>query len=83
MRKTAIAVPAGLLAELDAAARERNESRNRLINRILEAAMQARSDAEVTRRLNALFHDTDLADDQARTAEQLDAVGTTWDDERW
>lgn len=83
LQKTAIAVPAALLAEIDEAARERHESRNRLINRILGAAMRARSDAEVTRRLDELFADPNVADEQRRSARALDDAGTAWDDERW
>ncbi len=83
LRKTAIAVPASLLAEIDEAARERHESRNRLINRILGAAMQARSDADVTRRLNDLFSDSAVAEEQLKTARDLDTAGTAFDDERW
>jgi hypothetical protein len=83
LQKTAIAVPAALLAEIDEAARERSESRNRLINRILGAAMRARSDADVTRRLDELFADPSVADEQRRSARSLDDAGTAWDDESW
>ena len=83
LRKTAIAVPADLLAEIDRAAREQRESRNRFVTRVLQAAVRARRDADVTRRLNELFADPDVHQEQIRTAAELDAAGTDWSDERW
>ena len=83
LRKTAIAVPAELLAEIDRAAREQRESRNRFVTRVLQAAVRARRDADVTRRLNELFADPDLPQEQIRTAAEQDAAGTDWSDERW
>ena len=83
LRKTAIAIPNDLLAAVDRAAESRGESRNRFVTRVLQEAVHARRDAEVTKRLNELFADPDLAREQARTARQLDAAGTDWSDERW
>jgi hypothetical protein len=82
-RKTAIAVPPDLLDAVDAAARARGESRSRFINRVLRAAVRARSDAEITRRIDALFADDAVATDQLRGAADLDAAGSDWEDERW
>ena len=82
-RKTAIALPADLLAEVDRAARAEHQSRNRFGTRVLEAAVRARRDADVTRRLNELLADPDLSREQLRTAAELDAAGTDWSDERW
>jgi hypothetical protein len=39
--------------------------------------------AEVTKRLNELFSDGELAQEQAHTASEWDEVGTDWSDERW
>jgi hypothetical protein len=83
LRKTAIAIPDDLLLAVDRAAQSRGESRNRFVTRVLQEAVHARRDAEVTRRLNELFADPDLAREQARTAGELDAVGTDWSEERW
>ena len=83
LRKTAIAVPDDLLDAVDRAARERRESRNQFVTRVLRFAVRARRDAEITRRLNALFDDAHMADEQRRAASDFDAVGTAWDDERW
>ena len=60
-RKTAIAVPEDLLDEVDRAARARGESRSRFISRVLALVVRARRDAEITRRLDALFGDEPLA----------------------
>lgn len=40
-------------------------------------------DAKITKRLNKIFADQSLAQEQARTAGELDRVGTDWNDERW
>lgn len=81
--KTAIAVPADLLAAVDEIARERHESRSRFITQILRWAVRARRDAEITRKLDELFADPRVAEQQSRETAELDAVGTDWSDERW
>ena len=83
LRKTAIAVPEELLAAVDRAARERHESRNRFVTRVLEQAVRARRDAEITRRLNDLFADREIANEHRDEAAELEAAGTDWTDERW
>lgn len=83
LRKTAIAVPERLLAELDQAANERGESRNALITRILEAGVRARRNREITRKIEAVFTDPEIANEQVDTAETLDRAGSNFADERW
>jgi metal-responsive CopG/Arc/MetJ family transcriptional regulator len=83
LRKTAIAVPVDLLAAVDRAARERHESRNRFVTRVLRHAVRARRDADIARRLNELFATPDLAQQHSREASELDDIGTDWWDERW
>ena len=83
LRKTAIAVPDDLLAAVDRAARQRHESRNRFVTRVLQHAVRARRDAEMTQRLNELFAAPEFAEQQSREASELDATGTPWTDERW
>ena len=82
-RKTAIAVPAEVLEEVDRAARERGESRSRFISRVLRWAGRARRYAEVTRRLYALFADESVREAQRRDAHELAELGINWDSERW
>jgi uncharacterized protein (DUF2384 family) len=83
LHKTAIAIPEALLTAVDRAARSRGETRNRFVTRVLEEAVRARRDAEVTQRLNDLFSHSDFAQEQAHTASEWDAVGTDWSGERW
>jgi hypothetical protein len=83
LRKTAIAIPNDLLAAVDRAARQHHESRNRFVTRVLEHAVRARRDAEITRRLNELFSAPEFAAHESRGASELDDVGTPWTDERW
>ena len=83
LRKTAIAIPEELLAAIDRAAESRRESRNQFITRVLRLAARARRDAEITRRLDALFADPEMEAAQRAEAAELEAAGTDWADERW
>jgi len=83
LRKTAIAVPELILAEVDRAARERGESRSGFITRVLGLAVRARRDAEVTKRLNALFADESVSTGQRRETGELAELGIDWASERW
>ena len=83
LHKTAIAIPESLLSAVDRAAQSRGESRNRFVTRVLQEAVHARRDAEVTKRLNDLFSDAELAQEQAQGASELDTTGTDWNTERW
>ena len=83
LRKTAIAVSDDLLAAVDRAARQRHESRNRFVTRVLQCAVRARRDADITARLNDLFATPAIAAEQRRGASDFDALGTSWTDERW
>lgn len=82
-KKTAITVPEELLEAVDVAAASRGESRSSFINRVLRAAVRARRDAVITRRLDELFADEQLASEARRVAAELDEAGTDWADERW
>jgi metal-responsive CopG/Arc/MetJ family transcriptional regulator len=82
-RKTAIAIPETLLADVDRAARERGESRSRYITRVLQVAVRRRRDAEITRKLDALFAEGRVQDSQVMAAQELDEAGSDWTDERW
>jgi HicB_like antitoxin of bacterial toxin-antitoxin system len=81
--KVAVTIPEDVLEAVDAAARERGESRSGFISRVLRAAMIARSDADVTRRLNDIFSAPQVAAEQLRVADELDRAGTDWSDESW
>jgi metal-responsive CopG/Arc/MetJ family transcriptional regulator len=83
LRKTAIAIPDDLLSAVDRAAQSRGESRNRFVTRVLQEAVRARRDADVTKRLNELFANVEIGHEQAQAASELDVVGTDWSNERW
>ena len=82
-RKTAITVPEKLLAEIDRAARRRGKSRSSFIVAVLETAVRARDDAEITRRFNEVFVDPETGASQQRETADVDQLGTDWSDERW
>jgi hypothetical protein len=82
-RKTAIAIPEALLADVDRAARERGESRSRYITRVLQVAVRTRRDAEITKKLDALFAEEGFRSKQKREARELDEAGSDWTEERW
>jgi predicted transcriptional regulator len=83
LREVAIPLSDELLSAIDKAARARRESRNRFVTRVLQEAVRARRDAEVTKRLNDLFADGEFDQEQARVASEWDAVGTDWSGECW
>lgn len=78
-RKIGIAIPARVLRVVDAAARERGETRSGFIVRVLREATARARDREITRRLDALFSDPAIAADQVETAEEL-LDGHDWDE---
>ena len=83
VRKTAVAIPEDLLAEVDRAAQQRGESRSRYVTRLLRLAVRVRRDAEITQRLNDLFADDEVREEQRGTAEAMEEVGSEWREEGW
>ena len=83
MRKTAITVPARLLAEVDRAAKKRGESRSQFVQRLLVEAVRAKSDLEFTQRLNAFFAGKVNRDAHRKEASAWAQLSPAWDDERW
>jgi metal-responsive CopG/Arc/MetJ family transcriptional regulator len=80
--KTAISVPPSLLRAVDAAARRRGESRSRFIQAVLAAAVRARRDSEIRRRIDALFAGEVPRKTQRREARALEMLHG-WDREAW
>jgi len=68
VRKVAISVPEEVLAQVDAAAAERGENRSRFITQMLVLLAHARSDREISRRVDAVFADPEVAREQVKTA---------------
>jgi hypothetical protein len=57
-----------VLAQVDAAAAERGENRSRFITQMLVLLAHARSDREISRRVDAVFADPEVAREQVKTA---------------
>jgi metal-responsive CopG/Arc/MetJ family transcriptional regulator len=68
VRKIAISVPEHVLAQVDAAAAERGENRSRFITQMLVLLAQARTDREISRRVNAVFAEPEVVGEQRETA---------------
>jgi hypothetical protein len=81
-RKIAISVPEDVLRLVDRAARDRGMTRSGFISKALGRIARARRDAEVTRRLDELFADPEMAREQVQTARSFQrarsARGTEW-----
>ena len=81
-KKIAISVPEEIIAEVDRAAADAGTTRSGFITSVLRRIASARSDAEITRRVNAFFTDPEMLEEQARTTrayEELSAsAGTEW-----
>jgi metal-responsive CopG/Arc/MetJ family transcriptional regulator len=82
VRKIAISVPEDVVDRVDDAARERGITRSRFISDVLRRVAAARSDAEISRRVDALFRDPKVVAEQAATARAtsraLDRVSSKW-----
>jgi metal-responsive CopG/Arc/MetJ family transcriptional regulator len=83
MTKTAISVPAALLAEVDRAARRRGKSRSQFVQALLVQAVRAMNDAEFTESLNSFFSGA-----QNRAAHRSEAsawrqLNPAWEPEQW
>ena len=83
MRKTAISVPARLLAEIDRAAKKRGESRSKFIQRLFAEAVRAQSDAEFVEGLNAFFAEKANSKAHRREAETWSRLTPAWSTEGW
>lgn len=82
-RKLAISVPEAVIRQVDRAAKERKVTRSAFISDVLRRIARARSNAEITRRLDELFADPEMVREQKRTAAAFRAIapknGTEWE----
>jgi metal-responsive CopG/Arc/MetJ family transcriptional regulator len=83
VHKTSIAIDEELLEKIDRAARERGESRNRFVVKVLWQAVRARRDVQITKRLNELFADEELRQEQLKVAEELGSTASYGTDKQW
>lgn len=81
VRKIAIWVPEGVLRQVDQAAKARHMTRSRFISRLARIA-SARRDAEITRRIDEILADPEVAREQVATARAFQRArstrGTEW-----
>ena len=75
-KKFAISIPEDVMRQVDRAAKARGVTRSRFIAGVLRRAALARTDAEITRRLNEVFADESVAAEQRRTAETIGAANS-------
>ncbi|MSP59194.1 MAG: hypothetical protein EXR72_02445 [Myxococcales bacterium] len=68
VRKFAISVPEEVMKEVDRAAAGLRTTRSGFVADVLRRVARARSDREITRRVNQLFADPDVAGEQRATA---------------
>jgi metal-responsive CopG/Arc/MetJ family transcriptional regulator len=75
-KKFAISIPEEVMKQVDRAARARQMTRSHFIAEVLRRVAQARSDAEITRRLNEVFADETLAAEQRETARAFERAAS-------
>lgn len=82
VKKIAISVPEEVIEQVDRAAARRKMTRSAYISWVLRRIARARSDAEVTRQVNAFFADAELDREQRHTAREMARLraseGTEW-----
>jgi hypothetical protein len=84
VRKIAISLPEDVLRRVDRLANRAKTTRSGFISRVLSEVSHASGQAEITSRINALFDEPALADEQAATsriylrAAELGIEGSEW-----
>lgn len=68
VRKVTISLPADVLDRADRVAESRGESRSGYIAFLLDQAGGLTRDADIKRRINAVFADPEIREDQLQTA---------------
>ena len=81
-RKFAISIAEEVMEQVDRAAKRRGVTRSRFISDVLRRVARARSDAEITRRVNAVLADPATTEEQRETAKSFQRArhpsGTEW-----
>ena len=81
-KKFAISMPEDVMEQIDRAAADRGITRSRFIAEVLKKTARARTDAEITRRLNDVFSCEETTSEQRKTARDFQrvasSVGTEW-----
>jgi hypothetical protein len=82
VKKFAISVPEDVMRQVDRAAARRGTTRSGFIADVLARVARARTDADISRRVDALLSDPGVAREQAATARAFrraaPSAGTEW-----
>ena len=80
--KFAISVPTEVMQEVDRAAEARGITRSRFISEVLRRVARAKRDDDISRRIEAVLSDPELAEEQSTTAAEYRRIrprrGTEW-----
>jgi hypothetical protein len=71
VKKFALSVPPEVMDQVDEAAAERGLTRSAYLVEVLKRLANARTDAAITRKVNELFADPELKNEQISTARAL------------
>jgi metal-responsive CopG/Arc/MetJ family transcriptional regulator len=82
VKKVAISLLEPVLEAVDELAARRGESRSHLITTILSRVARAKRDRDITKQINVLFADEEIAAEQKRTADEL-LRSSPWHDQTW
>ena len=66
--KFAISVPEDVMRQVDRAAKRRRMTRSGFISRVLARVARAQTDAEISRKVDEIFSDPEVAREQVATA---------------
>ncbi len=69
VRKIAISVPEEVLIEVDRLAKKSKTTRSSLITQVLKEVSHASNQAEIAERINHLFNDEEIIEEQRSTAQ--------------
>ncbi len=83
VKKIAISVPEDVLDQVDRASAESGENRSRFISRMLMLLAKARSELEISRRINAVFADPEIRKEQAETARRTSSGLARRNETKW
>lgn len=81
VHKFAISIPEDVMEQVDRAAEQRGITRSRFISDVLRKVARARTDVEMTRRLDEVFSAPDVASEQRSTSRAF--LAARMPDDEW
>ena len=83
-RRVAITLPVQIVERADQWARKEGRSRSRLIANLLDTALEALDENEVTRLYNEAYESAEAREENGRLAAELQVLaGATGEDDQW